>query len=190
MMIDTSPWSSCPRWSPWLPCSGHTTSSTGPSVSPFGDFFNTAFPLKSFCELTPNTGDPQDECEEGRLAGQTEDLGATCYLLLASCYLPSFLQEHTGPAQCNVCTRLTKDQESKSIVADVPQLPGCQCGALSLTGKTNSGQITAGQDWLRFALPSTNPLHQCTGSTRTRADKLSRGGAGVVLQPTCCCTSK
>ena len=107
-------------------------------------------------------------------------------LALASCYLPSFLQEHTVPAQCNVCTRLTKDQESKSIVADVPQLPGCQCGALSLTGKTNSGQITAGQDWLRFALPSTNPLHQCTGSTRTRADKLSRGGAGVVLQPTCC----
>ena len=38
-MIDTSPWSSCSRQSPWLPCSGHTISSTGPSVSPFRDFF-------------------------------------------------------------------------------------------------------------------------------------------------------
>ena len=47
-------------------------------------FFNADFPLKSFCESTPNTGDPQDECEEGKLAGQTEDLGATCYLLLAT----------------------------------------------------------------------------------------------------------
>ena len=39
MMIDTSPWSSCSRWSPWSPCSSHTFSSTGPSVSPFRDFF-------------------------------------------------------------------------------------------------------------------------------------------------------
>ena len=39
MMIDTSPWSSCSRQSPWLPSSGHTISSTGPSVSPFRDFF-------------------------------------------------------------------------------------------------------------------------------------------------------
>ena len=38
MMIDTSPWSSCSRRSPWLACSGHTISSTGPSVSPFRDF--------------------------------------------------------------------------------------------------------------------------------------------------------
>ena len=43
MMIDTSPWSSCSRRSPWLPCSGHTISSTGPSVSPFWDF------LEYFC---------------------------------------------------------------------------------------------------------------------------------------------
>ena len=40
MMIDTSTWSSCSRRSPWLPCSGHTISSTGPSVSPFRDFCN------------------------------------------------------------------------------------------------------------------------------------------------------
>ena len=42
MMIDTSPWSSCSRrspWSPWLPCSSPTFSSTGPSVSPFRDFW-------------------------------------------------------------------------------------------------------------------------------------------------------
>ena len=39
MMIDTSPWSSCSRHSPWLPCSSHTISSTGPSLSPFRDFF-------------------------------------------------------------------------------------------------------------------------------------------------------
>ena len=38
MMIDTSPWSSCSRRSPWLPCSSQTFSSTGPSVSPFRDF--------------------------------------------------------------------------------------------------------------------------------------------------------
>ena len=38
-MIDTSSWSSCSRKSPWLACSGHTISSTGPSVSPFRDFF-------------------------------------------------------------------------------------------------------------------------------------------------------
>ena len=40
-MIDTSPWSSCSRrspWSPWSPCSSHTFSSTGPSVSPFRNF--------------------------------------------------------------------------------------------------------------------------------------------------------
>ena len=43
MMIDTSPWSSCSRrspWSPWSPCSSHTFSSTGPSVSPFRDFYS------------------------------------------------------------------------------------------------------------------------------------------------------
>ena len=39
IMIDTSPWSSCSCQSPWLPCFGHTISSTGPSVSPFRDFF-------------------------------------------------------------------------------------------------------------------------------------------------------
>ena len=39
-MIDTSPWSSCSCQSPWLPCFGHTISSTGPSVSPFRDFLN------------------------------------------------------------------------------------------------------------------------------------------------------
>ena len=44
MMIDTSPWSSCSRQSPWLPCSGHTISSTGPSVSPFRDFLVTILP--------------------------------------------------------------------------------------------------------------------------------------------------
>ena len=38
MMIYTSPWSSCSRQSPWLPGSGHTISSIGPSVSPFWDF--------------------------------------------------------------------------------------------------------------------------------------------------------
>ena len=38
MMIDTLPCSSCSRQSPWLHCSGHTISSTGPSVSPFRDF--------------------------------------------------------------------------------------------------------------------------------------------------------
>ena len=38
-MIDTSPWSSCSCLSPWLGCSGYTFSSTGPSVSPFRDFF-------------------------------------------------------------------------------------------------------------------------------------------------------
>ena len=40
-MIDTLPWSSCSRrspWPPWLPCSSHTFSSAGPSVSPFRDF--------------------------------------------------------------------------------------------------------------------------------------------------------
>ena len=47
MMIDTSPWSSCSCQSPWLPCSGHTISSTGPSVSPFRDFFAIIdFPAK------------------------------------------------------------------------------------------------------------------------------------------------
>ena len=30
MMIDISPWSSCSCQSPWLPCFGHTISSTGP----------------------------------------------------------------------------------------------------------------------------------------------------------------
>ena len=34
MMIDISPWSSCSCQSPWLPCFGHTISSTGP----FRDF--------------------------------------------------------------------------------------------------------------------------------------------------------
>ena len=43
MMIDTSPWSSCSRRSPWLACSGHTISSTGPSVSPFWDFWRQTF---------------------------------------------------------------------------------------------------------------------------------------------------
>ena len=40
-MIDT--WSSCSYQSPWLPCSGHTISCTGPSVSPFRDFFIQLF---------------------------------------------------------------------------------------------------------------------------------------------------
>ena len=45
MMIDTSPWSSCSRRSPWLPCSSHKISSTGPSVSPFRDFL-TGFTIE------------------------------------------------------------------------------------------------------------------------------------------------
>ena len=43
-MIDTSPWS---PWSTWLPCFGHTISSTGPSVSPFRDFFYQISPPHS-----------------------------------------------------------------------------------------------------------------------------------------------
>jgi len=43
MMIDTSPWSSCSRQSPWLHCSSHKISSTAPSVSPFRDFFVNIF---------------------------------------------------------------------------------------------------------------------------------------------------
>ena len=39
MIIDSSPSSSCSRWSPRSPCSGHRISSTGPSVSPFRDFY-------------------------------------------------------------------------------------------------------------------------------------------------------
>ena len=49
MMIDTSP------WSPWLPYCSHTFSSTGPSVSPFWDFWYRSptwvlllFPQKRF----------------------------------------------------------------------------------------------------------------------------------------------
>ena len=51
MMIDTSPWSSCSRrspWSPWSPCSSHTFSSTGPSVSPFRDFSWQSNPSEIF----------------------------------------------------------------------------------------------------------------------------------------------
>ena len=39
MMIDTSSSSSCSRWSPRSPCFGRKISSTGPSVSPFRDFY-------------------------------------------------------------------------------------------------------------------------------------------------------
>ena len=45
IMIDTSPWSSCSRQSPWLPCFGHRISSTGPSVSSFRDFWAASRPL-------------------------------------------------------------------------------------------------------------------------------------------------
>ena len=51
MMIDTSPWSSCSRrspWSPWLLCSVHKISSTGPSVSPLRDF-------SSVCVFKPHS---------------------------------------------------------------------------------------------------------------------------------------
>ena len=51
MMKDTSPWSFCSRWSPWLPSSSHTISSTGPSVSPFRDFYiNPIISTDSFCK--------------------------------------------------------------------------------------------------------------------------------------------
>ena len=55
MMIDTSPWSCCSRWSPWLACSGHTISSTGPSVSPFRDFliYNLGNAQKNFFSRKP-----------------------------------------------------------------------------------------------------------------------------------------
>ena len=53
MMIDTSPWSSCSRRSPWLACSGHTISSTGPSVSPFWDFYVLCFKTRSRYQLRP-----------------------------------------------------------------------------------------------------------------------------------------
>ena len=57
MMIDTSPWSCCSRWSPWLACSGHTISSTGPSVSPFRDFFRESSPWEhSPKEYSPKQG--------------------------------------------------------------------------------------------------------------------------------------
>ena len=56
-MIDTSPWSSCSRRSPWLPWSSHKISSTGPSVSPFRDFSNVFCvfarweQLRCFCSI-------------------------------------------------------------------------------------------------------------------------------------------
>ena len=48
MMIDTSPWWSCSRRAPWLACSSHTISSTGPSVSSFRDFFSILLVLTYF----------------------------------------------------------------------------------------------------------------------------------------------
>ena len=60
MMKDTLPWSSCSCQSPWLPCSGHTTSSTGPSVSPFRDFLRP-WPLTTFADIQVTclqTGEP------------------------------------------------------------------------------------------------------------------------------------
>ena len=48
MMIDNSPWPLCSSQSPWLPCSGHTISSTGPSVSPFRDFWDYSFKKNIF----------------------------------------------------------------------------------------------------------------------------------------------
>ena len=70
MMIDTSSWSSCSCQSPWLPCFGHTFSSTGPSVSPFRDF------LLSFDKYFTQNG---PHCSpEGRLCidnSSNEDFG-------------------------------------------------------------------------------------------------------------------
>ena len=51
MMIDTSPWSSCSRWSPWLPCSSYKISSTGPSVSPFRDFWYFGWKISGLMEI-------------------------------------------------------------------------------------------------------------------------------------------
>ena len=53
-MIDTSPWSSCSRKSPWLDCSGHTISFTGPSVSPFRDFFDISILMCLFFHILYN----------------------------------------------------------------------------------------------------------------------------------------
>ena len=58
MMIDTSPCSSCSSQSPWLPCSGHTVSSTGPSVSPFRDFLNVHKKDAKQIITKPYFGDP------------------------------------------------------------------------------------------------------------------------------------
>ena len=58
MMIDTSPWSSCSSQSPWLPCSGHTVNSTGPSVSPFRDFLNVHKKDAKQIITKPYFGDP------------------------------------------------------------------------------------------------------------------------------------
>ena len=55
MMIDTSPWSSCSCQSPWLPCFGHTISSTGPSVSPFRDFCILMFFFSRYFITTKST---------------------------------------------------------------------------------------------------------------------------------------
>ena len=47
------PWSSCSRKSPWLACSGHTISSTEPSVSPFWDFYVLCLKTRSRYQLRP-----------------------------------------------------------------------------------------------------------------------------------------
>ena len=91
-------------------------------------FFNADFPLKSFCESTPNTGDPQDECEEGKLAGQTEDLGATCYLLLATCFLLLALfpsRAHwSSTMQClHKVDQRPREQEHSGRCAAITRLP-------------------------------------------------------------------
>ena len=84
-------------------------------------FFNAASPLKSFCESTPNTGDPQDECEEGKLAGQTEDLGATCFLLLG--LFPS--RAHwSSTMQClHKVDQRPREQEHSGRYAAITRLP-------------------------------------------------------------------
>jgi len=63
MMIDTSPWSSCSRrspWSPWLPCSSPTFSSTGPSVSPFRDFLFVNYIRQTKVSSIPSCGMEQE----------------------------------------------------------------------------------------------------------------------------------
>ena len=139
-MIDTSPWSSCSRQSPWLPCSGHMISSTGQSVSPFRDFYTHIHCCSGFLR-------PGAPSEQNRAQSSPDNEEETEVLPEEIPLLPKLLQNmlRSNPSQSS------QSPQNVLLLSQNPPYSHCASEKYCNTGNSSCCQhISRLTDYSRF----------------------------------------